>query len=479
MKRQSLAKNFVFQFLYQALIMILPLVLSPYLTRTLKETALGTYTYVNSIAYYFFLVCNLGIAKYGQRLISQSVGDEKNLRKSFWSLFVLHIIISFIAIVAYVFFIHIFVQNDRDIYYLHIIYLMFALVDVSWFFYGIENIRNVVTKNIIVKISEFALIFWLVKTPKDLPLYTIIVNGGLLLGALILIPAALKIAPPIRFNKKELLSHVKPMALFSISVIAVSLYTIFDKTLLGLLTNKENVAFYEYAYRIDRVPVVITSVVGTVMFPRACRMAKEGNTEAQKRYFDYSIVLISAISMGALFGILAVAKQLAAIYYGKSFAICGDIMIFLSPLIYIISVGEILRTQYLIPNGHDKEYVRCLVYNAVINIAISASLIPFMGINGAVIGTTVAEAFGLGYQALKCRRYIKIKDVLVPSISFIIIGFLMFCIVKLVGGMVSYSWRGLLIQVVCGIVSYGAASLLYLRFFKNNMFNEFKSKLIR
>ncbi|RGS74956.1 flippase, partial [Coprococcus sp. AF21-14LB] len=69
--------------MYQGLILIVPLILSPCLTRTLQETAIGIYSYTNSIAYYFVILSLLGISRHGQRIISQSSENSIELRKNF------------------------------------------------------------------------------------------------------------------------------------------------------------------------------------------------------------------------------------------------------------------------------------------------------------------------------------------------------------------------------------------------------------
>ena len=125
LKKDNVAHNFTYQFAYQALVLFLPLILSPFLTRTLKEETLGIYTFVNSIANYFYIIANLGISKHGQRIIAQRSSDRIQLRKTFWSLFFLHIIISLCSIAMYVFFVCCFIDSDTDIYLLHILFLLF------------------------------------------------------------------------------------------------------------------------------------------------------------------------------------------------------------------------------------------------------------------------------------------------------------------------------------------------------------------
>ena len=246
MQKQSLSKNLIFQFLYQGLILVIPLIISPYLTRVLHETALGVYSYTNSIAYYFVLLAMLGISRHGQRIISKYSSDEIQLRKAFWSLFAAHLLTASISICCYFCFILFFVKSNTNIFLIQTLYVLSAFFDVTWLFYGLENFRSVVIKNAGVKVLECILIFSLVKSPDDLWKYTLIASGGLLLGQMVMLPQAIMIVKPIRFSKEDFLQHIKPLLIFSISVIAVSLYTVFDKTLIGILSNKENVAFYEY-----------------------------------------------------------------------------------------------------------------------------------------------------------------------------------------------------------------------------------------
>ena len=67
----SVKKNIVYSFAYQILAFIIPLVTSPYISRTLGADRLGVYTYTYSIAYYFMMVVMLGIENYGTRSIAK------------------------------------------------------------------------------------------------------------------------------------------------------------------------------------------------------------------------------------------------------------------------------------------------------------------------------------------------------------------------------------------------------------------------
>lgn len=477
MKKQSLSKNLIFQFLYQGLILIIPLILSPYLTRTLRETAIGVYSYTNSIAYYFVIIALLGISRHGQRIISQSADNEKALRRNFWSLFSLHVIISVIVLLMYIVFVVIFTHEDTVIYLIQGFYVASALFDITWLFYGLENFKSVVIKNAVVKIVECILIFLVVKVPGDLWKYTLISTMGLFVGQVVMLPQAIKIVPPIRFSRKDMVRHIKPLLVFSISVIAVSLYTVFDKTLLGILTNKDNVAFYEYSNRIITIPKTIIGVVGTVMFPKACRLAARGDVVGQKKYINYSFWLTAIIGMGSIMGLIAIGEQFAVIYFGEAFKICGRVIMALSPLIYIIGIGDIIRTQYMIPNHMDKMFNICILLNAIVNIILSTSLIPVIGIYGAVIGTVSAELFGIVFQLIICRKFIKITDILRTAIPCILAGAVMLLGIRVMQTYLEPSLLSLCVEIVIGILIYGILMVMYFFIFQRNLWNSFWSKV--
>lgn len=478
-KKDSLAKNYIFQFSYQALILVIPLILSPYLTRHLHAEALGTYTYINSIAYYFVIAANLGISVHGKRIVARNSTNDIGLRRSFWSLFTVHCIISLVSLTAYLLWIFCFNKTDRNIYVIETIYVLSALFDITWLFYGLENFSSVVIKNAVVKITECIAIFLFVKTETDLWIYTLICALGICLGQVIMIPQAIRMVKPIGFSIEDCKQHIKPLLVFSVALVASTLYTIFDKTLLGILSTKANVAFYEYSNKIVAIPQTFVGVIGTVMFPRACKLASEGKRDEQKKLIHISSVLTAFIGMGSIFGLLAVAPLFAKIYYGEAFKACGNIIISLSPTIYIVGAGSILRTQCLIPNGMDRQFNLCIVYNAVINLILSTALIPILGIYGAVIGTLSAELFGLIYQMILCKDLIDLVDTYKSLLPFAALGFIMYIVVHHLSLGFDDSIRSLVIEVCIGASIYCIGSAAYIWFFNKNAFNTIKKLIFK
>ena len=76
--KKSIAKNYIYNLIYQMLTILLPLITTPYLSRVLGAEAIGIYGYTISIVTYFILFGTLGVSMYGQREIAYKAEDKKS-----------------------------------------------------------------------------------------------------------------------------------------------------------------------------------------------------------------------------------------------------------------------------------------------------------------------------------------------------------------------------------------------------------------
>ena len=75
--KNSILKNYIYNLIYQIVVIILPLITTPYLSRVLGAENIGIYSYTLSIVTYFILIGSLGVAMYGQREIAYLQNDKK------------------------------------------------------------------------------------------------------------------------------------------------------------------------------------------------------------------------------------------------------------------------------------------------------------------------------------------------------------------------------------------------------------------
>ncbi|EOS7926823.1 oligosaccharide flippase family protein, partial [Enterococcus hirae] len=158
--KQKFTKNFFYQFVYQVLIMALPMVTVPIVSKALGSQGVGIYNYVYSVVSYFVLVAGLGLATYGIREIAAVKGDLQQLSEKFWELAIFNVISTTLTISCYIVFIFF---THYSFYYLIMGSLLVAVYfDISWFFMGIEDFKKTSISNLLVQIVTFVLIVFFI-----------------------------------------------------------------------------------------------------------------------------------------------------------------------------------------------------------------------------------------------------------------------------------------------------------------------------
>ncbi len=165
METKSIKKNYLYNLLYQILILILPIITTPYISRTLGSENIGIYSFTISIVTYFMLFGSLGVSLYGQREIAYIRENKVEQKKTFLEIVIFRFITMAIAIFIYYL---IFVRDNvyKQYYGILIIYLLAASFDISWFFQGLEEFKKTITRNIIVRTISIICIFIFVKSRK-------------------------------------------------------------------------------------------------------------------------------------------------------------------------------------------------------------------------------------------------------------------------------------------------------------------------
>ena len=98
---KSLKKNFLYNIVYQILILIIPLVTVPYVSRIIGPKGIGIYSYTYSIVYYFMIFAMLGLNNYGNRSIAKVRDDKEKLSKTFKEIHLLQLIVGMIIVFIY------------------------------------------------------------------------------------------------------------------------------------------------------------------------------------------------------------------------------------------------------------------------------------------------------------------------------------------------------------------------------------------
>ncbi|MEE0777390.1 MAG: flippase [Massilimicrobiota sp.] len=448
----SIKKNFMYNSIYQIMIMFIPLITTPYISRVLGASGVGAYSYAYSIANYYVLFIMLGLNNYGNRSIAKVRDNKIELEKTFWSIYSMQFVLGVIFNIIYLLYCFTFSSNF-NVSLAVSFYVISACFDVNWFFFGLEKFKLTVIRNTIIKILTTICIFIFVKESTDILIYCLIMTIGLLISQLALWPYILR---NINFYKptiKEITVHIKPNLFLFLTVIAVSLFKIMDKVMLGIMTTTTEVGYYESAEKIIAIPTALITSLGTVMLPRMTNMISNNSTQDKKLIY-WSMLFAMFISSSMCFGIMGVSKEFVPLFYGDGFEKCIDLFIILLPTCIFMAYANVIRTQYLLPHQMDKDYVISAFLGAGVNLTMNWILIPIHGCIGAAIGTFFAEAIVCLYQAYAVRKYLPIKKYFYKSLYFILAGIIMFLVIFNIDiGNISIFIK-LFIKILIGVVLY-------------------------
>lgn len=475
-KETNVKINFFYQVFYQILILALPLIMSPYVSRVLGAEGLGIYSYSYSIAYYFVLASMLGILNYGNRTISQCRDNQDELNEKFSSIVTLHIFISLLCVVLYLLYIF-FVAKEKLYAFMQLAYVFSGLFDISWFYYGIEKFKLTIARNTVIKVITVLLVFAFVKDPDDLGIYCLIMSCSMFISQIILWIPIKKYVTYIFPAKEEISSHLKPMLILFIPTIAISLYKYMDKIMIGLLSNKVQLGFYENAESIIRVLTSIIGSLGTVMLPQMSNLAANNNMEQFYKNIGLSMRYVMIMAFAMSFGVAGIAGVFAPFFWGNSFAASGKLIQILTITVPFMAFANVIRTQFLLPREKDVEYMISVISGALVNLIINIILIPKYGAVGASVATVFAEGMVCIIQAVAVRKDLPLDLYVKDTIPFGILGIIMLGIVYYIKYLIFNAFICLLIQVLVGITLYSLFSYVILCKKKDILVADLKQKI--
>lgn len=463
---------------YEVFILLLPFLTSPYIARVIGAKGLGLYSYSHTVANYFVLFAMLGLKNHGNRIIAKSRENKDELNKAFSNLLAIHIIVSALVCVAYI--AYIFIAEDKIYAIIQSGLVLSSLFDISWFYFGIEKFKITVTRNSIIKILTVISVFAFVREPDDLWIYCTIMSVGMLVSQLTLWIPLKRYVSFVKPQWNQMNTHIKPMLILFIPTIAVSLYKYMDKIMIGSMNTKVQLGYYENAEKVINILMTVITSFGTVMLPKMSNLAAKKSKETL-RYINMSMDFINCLAFGLAFGLAGVGTVFSVVFWGDEFAASGYIIMGLAVTVPFIAFANVIRTQHLIPNSRDKEYVSSVCIGGVLNLIINSILIPAYGAMGAMIGTIVAEASVCIIQAFVVRKDLPITKYLKDCLFYFIFGSAMFAVVFMTGKFMGTGITTLLVQIPLGAIMYIVLCALYMKHTNNptleNITGKLKTKL--
>lgn len=450
----SLKKNFLYNAIYQIFMILLPIITVPYVSRVLGPSGVGLYSYTGSYAQYFVLVGMIGVSLYGNRQVAYNKNNKEKLSKEFWNIYGLQFLTTLISFSSYIVIFVIINSSNKIMYLVQSIVVLTTIFDISWFFIGYEDMRSVVFRNTIVKIIGVLSIFIFVRKPEDVIKYAFIMVMSNFIGQIIMWFNIKDKVYKYKPNIKESIKHLKPALSLFISQLAIQIYTLLDKTMLGFMTGVHEVGLYENSQKTIKLSLTLITSLGVVMLPRMSALHSQGKKDEFNKLIYKAFSFVNFMVFPMVLGLIAISNTFSLWFYGESFNGIGFLLKIGSMLMIFIGWSNILGIQVMLPMKKERQFTISVTIGAIVNFILNLFLIKEFQANGTTLASVIAEFSVTATQAYFLKELIDIKSIFKSIIKPLIGSIIMFIALIFIIPMFRIGVFWTLIEVAIGGIIY-------------------------
>ncbi len=392
-KTPSLKLNFIMNIILTASAFLFPVVTSPYVSRILLPEGTGRIAFATSIISYFALVARLGVPTYGIRACAQVQDDLEELTRTAQEIFIINLIMTicvYLVFFASLFFIGQFRQDQRLLLVISST-IFLNLFGMDWLYKALEQYRDITIRSLFFNLAGIILTFLFVHTKEDFVIYggiTVLASVGSNLLNFFFAKNYISFAPcrPYHFTR-----HLKPIfVLFALSV-ATTIYTNLDVVMLRVMTDSQEVGYYDAVVKMKNLMVTLATSLGAVLLPRISYYVKMNQQSEYMGLLKKSFRFVSLTAAPLCIYFFIMARESISFIFGNHYLNAVNAARLILPTVLLIGLTNVIGIQMLVPLGQEKLVVYSTCAGAAVDVVLNALLIPRFQCTGAAAGTLAAE----------------------------------------------------------------------------------------
>ena len=424
---------------------------------------MGMVAYAQNVVSYFVVFASLGIPTYGVRETAIRSTNKAERSQLFWELFSINFISTIIALVAYTAIVLITTKfySNALLYAVAGLQIAFNLLNIDWFYQGMEEFKYISIRSIIVKIIALIALPFMIKTPDDYINYALIyclaIGGNYIFNVIRLRKYISKPAKKLSFK-----NHMKSIMTLLMVSMAVEIYGMIDTTMLGIYCDDVLVGCYSNAMKLTRMVITMCAAIGAVLFPRLSLVYSNQNKEEFSLLVNKGLQIMIMVALPATVGLIVCRESIILMLFGDSFVDAIPILNILAFMIPIVVCNTMMGGQVLVTTNQENKYVVTVAIAATLNIILNILFIPIYGAPGAAVTSFVTELIDLMLYYYFSRNIIKlsiskkyISSILVPLIIYSFISVSILNRLTIVN-----QWKLIVNIIICCILYFGVGLLM-------------------
>lgn len=433
MSNGNVKVNTVFNTLKTVSTILFNLITFPYIARILLTENVGKVNFSISFVNYFALIASLGVTTYAIRECAKRKDNAKGLEDISSQIFSINFYMTFLSYIALALVLVLF--RSFDSYRVLIIILstniLFTTLGTDWINSAMEDFKYIAIRTLAFQVLSLIAVFVFVRNIGDYYKYAIITVISTS-GANIL-----NIFYRRRFCRIKLFSikriewkvHMSPILFLFVMILAQTIFSNADITMLGLIKDDVEVGLYSTAHKVENIISQVISSIAWVMIPKLSRMFENNDYEGINNQLSNIFGFYMVLGLPCFVGAIITAPDIIDIIAGTEYAGAAmPLQILMFSFLFSLVGGSFLGNMVLLPSGNEKRYMFVCCAATVVNVIANLILIPLWGARAAAGTTAFCSLFIASLLLFLKDKRIKIngilKNVLSPLIgSVAIVGF--------------------------------------------------------
>ncbi len=385
-----MAGNYVSLLTIQAANIVLPLILLPYLVRTLGVEKYGLILLAQAFCTILYVFVEFGFNLSATRRISVAQNNELHKSKVFSAVVSIKLLFTILIAVIYVIIISVFsrFRLEWEVYALSYGVVIGQALFPDWFFQGIEKMQFIAILNVLAKVIFTILIFLFVTSVEDyarVPLFTSI---GFIFSGILSFLVSLKYVKLIRPSKKLMFVLLRESKSVFVSNLAARLFNSANVFIVGLIAGDAIAGIYGSFEKIFTAAKGFFSPIMQAVFPWLSVQGEVKRRTSIRKMAPF-IMLVAAIfvTIVLIFGeeILQLLFDDSAITaYTTAFKVLCTATVF-------AGLNMLILTLYLPSVGAYVTRMNILLAGGVFNVLLACILVSIWPIYGIVIAVVITE----------------------------------------------------------------------------------------
>lgn len=405
-----IAKNTLSLFVSGLMAPAIAMVAVIYLARVLGPGDFGAVNFAIALTTYFTIFTDMGLGLYGTRELSR---DRENLCEYLGDMLGLRVFLSAVSFSLLLLFV-LMLNKPHEIKMLVVVFglgLFPSAFLLEWAYQGIERMEYIGISRILMKAIFAALVVLFVRKHEQLilvPWFQLVVT--ITITAIFFFIFVRKFgAPRFRLNVREWGGMLKGALPLGISVVLIQVITNLGTVMLGFMKDDEQVGYFNAAYKIIFPVVMAAASYFDAIFPvlsNYCQTSLEKLEKIQK----YTARIMVSVAVPCAVGGMLTAGPIVRLFYGPAYEPAVAVFRVLACVAAVICINMIYARGLWACNQQGV-YLKIVLVQAALNLAVNLALIPRWGVVGAALGTLSAELLGLTLYGRAFKRIINVRFV--------------------------------------------------------------------